>query len=75
MVLSLERPATTARNVWPGTVRGVERLGDRMRVRVDIGVPVVAEVTAASVAELGQRPGTDVWVAVKATEITTTPAI
>jgi molybdate transport system ATP-binding protein len=75
VVLSLERPATTARNVWPGTVRGVERLGDRMRVRVDIGVPVVAEVTAASVAELGLRPGTDVWVAVKATEITTTPAI
>jgi molybdate transport system ATP-binding protein len=75
VVLSLERPATTARNVWRGTVRGIERLGDRMRVRVDIGVPVVAEVTAASVAELGLRPGTDVWAAVKATEITTTPAI
>lgn len=69
VVLSLDEPATTARNVWRGAIRGTERLGDRVRVRVDIGLTMIAEVTAASVADLGLTTGTDVWVSVKATEI------
>jgi molybdate transport system ATP-binding protein len=50
----------------------MERLGDRVRVRADIGVTMIAEITAASVAALGLADGTDVWVSVKATEIVVT---
>jgi molybdate transport system ATP-binding protein len=72
VVLSLDEPATTARNVWRGTILGTERLGDRVRVRVDIGLTMIAEVTAASVADLGLTEGTAVWASVKATEIVVT---
>lgn len=75
VVLSLDEPATTARNVWRGTIRGTERLGDRVRVRVDIGLTMIAEITAASVTALGLTVGTDVWVSVKATEIVTSAAV
>ena len=67
-------PEGTPRNVWPGTVTGVDREGDRARVQVAGRVPIVAEVTAAAVADLDLRPGADVWVSVKATEVTVYPA-
>ena len=42
-----------------------------MRVRVAGIIPIVAEVTAATVAELRLDQGCEVWVSVKATEIRT----
>jgi molybdate transport system ATP-binding protein len=69
VVLHLSRPEGSARNAWPGTVAGFERLGDRVRVRVAGELPIVAEVTAGAVAALGLADGVAVWVAVKATEI------
>jgi molybdate transport system ATP-binding protein len=45
-----------------------------MRVQLGGAVPLVAEVTPAAVAELGLAQGGDVWVALKATEITIDPA-
>ena len=69
ITLALSRPEGTARNVWPGVIDGVDRAGDRARVRVRGPVTVVAEITAAAADDLGLREGTDVWVAVKATEI------
>ena len=69
------RPQGTARNVFPGTVRHLDRLGDdRTRVEIDGAVRLVAEVTAAAVAELGLVPGVAVWMAVKATEVSLAPA-
>jgi molybdate transport system ATP-binding protein len=74
VVLHRAEPAGTARNVWAGTVSGMERLGDRVRVRVAGKVPIVAEITPAAVTALELRDGDAVWAAVKATEIDVSPA-
>ncbi|HEY5011407.1 MAG TPA: TOBE-like domain-containing protein, partial [Acidimicrobiia bacterium] len=63
------QPSGSARNVWAGTVVAVDRLGSRVRVRIDGALPIVAEVTPAAVEALDLRPGTGVWAAVKATDI------
>jgi molybdate transport system ATP-binding protein len=44
-------------------------VGDRLRVRVEGTPSIVAEVTPAAATALGLADATDVWVAVKATEI------
>ena len=69
--VSLHRaqPEGSPRNVWRGRVRGADLLGDRVRIHVDGTVPVVAEVTAAAVGELGLHDGVDVWATVKATDL------
>jgi molybdate transport system ATP-binding protein len=69
------RPDGSPRNVWRGRARGLDLLGDRVRVRIDAGErpSLVAEVTPAAVAELGLAEGSEVWVSVKATEIRVYP--
>ena len=67
-------PEGTPRNVWRGSVDRLDREGDRVRVRVDGTPAIVAEVTAAAVSALRLDAGGEVWVSVKATEITTYPA-
>jgi molybdate transport system ATP-binding protein len=69
--VSLHRaqPEGSPRNVWRGRVRGADLLGDRVRIHVEGVVPVVAEVTAAAVDELGLHDGVDVWATVKATDL------
>jgi molybdate transport system ATP-binding protein len=71
VVLHRQRPTGSARNVWPGTVTTLEHLGARGRVRVRVVGPltIVAEVTPAAVHDLALTEGTDVWAAVKATEV------
>ena len=52
------------RNRLPATVRSVTAVGNRVRVGLDAGQPLVAEVTPAAREELGLRPGgrvTAVW--------------
>jgi molybdate transport system ATP-binding protein len=63
------RPEGSPRNVWSGRIRGVDLLGDRVRLHVDGAVPLVAEVTTGAVGDLGLHDGVDVWVAVKATDV------
>ena len=63
------RPEGSPRNVWRGTVHGVELYGDRARVRVEAQVPVVAEVTPAALADLKLAEGGEVWVSFKATDV------
>ncbi len=75
VVLHAQEPAGSARNTWPGVVAGLEQRGDAVRVQLDGTPPVLADVTAASVAELRLAPGTPVWAAVKATEVRTYPAV
>jgi molybdopterin-binding protein len=48
-------------------------MGDRVRVRVDGRPSLVAEVTPSAVAELELAEGIEVWVSVKATEVTVYP--
>jgi molybdate transport system ATP-binding protein len=70
--VSLHRaqPEGSPRNVWSGRIRGVDLLGDRVRIHVDGAVPIVAEVTAGAVGDLGLHDGVDVWATVKATDVT-----
>jgi molybdate transport system ATP-binding protein len=71
VALHRSRPEGTPRNVWPGRIDFVEPRGERVRVRVHASPSLVAEVTAASVAQLGLSPGAEVWVSVKASEVAT----
>jgi len=75
VVLHPARPESSARNAWPGTVVGVEHVGARRRVRVQVsnGVAIVAEITPAAVADLDLAAGRTVWLAVKATELEVFP--
>ncbi|HEU4676918.1 MAG TPA: ABC transporter ATP-binding protein [Motilibacteraceae bacterium] len=65
---------SSVRNTWPGTVRGMELLADRVRLQVDAEPPVLADVTPAAVAELGLGVGSAVWLTVKAMEVEVYPA-
>ena len=71
--LHLSRPDGSPRNVWSTTVTSVEPSPGSARVRVEGPIPLVAEITHATVRTLSLRPGSAVFVAVKATEITLTP--
>jgi molybdate transport system ATP-binding protein len=48
--------------------------GGEERRRAPPGPDIVAEVTPAAVSELGLHPGAEVWVSVKATEVSAYPA-
>ncbi len=69
-----DRPSGSPRNVWAVVVTDVDRHADRVRLRLDGPVTVVAEITTAALAELGVRPGDPAWASVKATEPTVYPA-
>jgi molybdate transport system ATP-binding protein len=60
---------SSARNVWPGTVTVIDRLGERARVGIDGVLPLTAEITVASLEALGLHPGDTVHASVKATDI------
>ncbi len=66
-------PEGSPRNRWPARIAGLDLLGDRVRLRLDGPVPLIAEVTADAVASLDLHEGRDVWATVKATEVTTYP--
>ncbi len=77
VALFTERPDGSPRNLWPGSIVGLEPHGNGVRVEVG-GVPdrangILAEVTPAAVADLGLEPGIAVWAAVKASEIEVYP--
>lgn len=67
--LHLGRPEGSQRNVWECTVVGVDSHHDRVRVRLEGEVSIVAEITPAALAGLGVQSGARVWAAVKATEV------
>ena len=74
VALYLDKPKGTPRNVWRGRADDIDLEGDRVRVRLSGPVPMVAEVTPSAVRELRLDAEPDVWVAVKATEISVYPA-
>ena len=59
--------ATSERNRLPATVRGLTRIGNRVRLALEAGQPLAAELTADAVAELGIAPGQEVLAGWKAT--------
>jgi molybdate transport system ATP-binding protein len=74
IALHLEEPHGSPRNRWVGTVVDLDVVADRVRVRIDGTIPIVAEVTRGAVQELALEPGTSVWSAIKATDVDVYPA-
>jgi molybdate transport system ATP-binding protein len=74
VALYRSRPDGTPRNVWEGTVGGMDLEGDRARVRMEGPIPIVAEVTPRALSDLRLADGGRVWASVKATEIKVYPA-
>ncbi len=69
VALYLERPAGSPRNVWPLRLVAATPHGSVVRCDLTGEVPLTADVTATSFAELGLAPGADVWASVKASEV------
>ncbi len=69
-----ERPHGSPRNVWRAEVVGIEPALAGRRVQLGGPVPLVAEVTAAAIAELALATGEVVWLSLKATEVSVAPA-
>jgi molybdate transport system ATP-binding protein len=70
IALHRHEPEGSPRNVFAGRVDSIELLGDRVRIRVESAVPIIAEITPAALADLGLDRGTPVWTALKATDVT-----
>jgi molybdate transport system ATP-binding protein len=71
--IHMARPEGSFRNSWSTTVRRMERLGHRVRLLTGAPLPVTVEVTAEAREELELAPGSEIWLAVKATEIGVQP--
>ncbi|MET0928203.1 MAG: ABC transporter ATP-binding protein [Aeromicrobium sp.] len=61
-----DRPTGSPRNVYPATVRELEPRGSQVRIQTD---EMSADVTVPVVAELDLMPGTEIFLAVKASEV------
>ncbi|HEX4017122.1 MAG TPA: ABC transporter ATP-binding protein [Frankiaceae bacterium] len=72
--LHTEKPLhSSPRNVWQGTIAGLELLIDRVRVQVDGAPPALVDITPAAVTELDLTAGAPVWLSAKATDLDTYP--
>ena len=69
VTLSAERLPGSAQNAFAGRVVEVLPLPDRLRVTLDAGALIAAEVTREGAARLGVQPGRPLWASVKATAI------
>jgi molybdate transport system ATP-binding protein len=70
-----QRPDGSPRNVWQGTITSLGPHGDVIRLSVDIGRTLLADITPGALATLGLHEGSTVWLSVKATEVTVYAAI
>ena len=71
--LFVHRPDGSPRNLWPGRIAALEPHGEGVRVEIaeapDRQSSILAEITPSAVADLELRPGSEVWAAVKASDI------
>jgi len=74
VALHRTRPEGSARNVWEGRISSLDLEGDRVRVSVEGQMPMVAEVTAHSAADMKLAAADQIWLSIKATEIQVYPA-
>lgn len=63
------RPEGSQRNVWPTRIDRLEEMGDRVRLLTATPLPLTVEVTAGAAAALALVEGSEIWLAIKATEI------
>jgi molybdate transport system ATP-binding protein len=73
VTLSTDRPGGSAQNTFPARVREVLPQTDRVRVMLDCGVTVAADVAHEAETALHVVPGRWLWAAVKATAIQVYP--
>ena len=77
VALFAEPPEGSIRNVWRVSVDDLAVLGDRVRVFLsprDTGpMRTVAEITRAAATDLGVKPGSEHFAALKATELSVSP--
>ncbi len=71
VALHRQKPEGSPRNVLRGAVVAADDEGTRVRVRLTVPFPLVAEVTRAAAAELELDRRGELWVTIKATEIAT----
>lgn len=69
VVVSGQRPRTSARNCWPATIVGLTQLTDRVRLDLEGVPPALVDVTPAAVSELHLKSGSHVWLSTKATDL------
>jgi molybdate transport system ATP-binding protein len=69
VALSAHRNPGSAQNAFAGRVKELLPMPDRVRVVLDVGVVLAAEVTREAAASLGIVPGRRLWAEVKATAI------
>ncbi|GAB3355978.1 ABC transporter ATP-binding protein [Modestobacter lapidis] len=67
--LYLQRPAGSPRNVWPLRLAAATPHGSVVRCDLAGEVPLTADVTTTSFAELALAPGASVWASVKAADV------
>lgn len=73
VALHRKRPEGSPRNIWSGRITTLEREGERVRVRIEGHIGVVAEVTPRAAEDMGLRRSDEVWVSVKASEVNVYP--
>lgn len=69
-----DRPSGSPRNSWQTTIDWIEPIGETTRLRLAGPLPIMVDITPGSADALGLGPGSEVWVAVKATEVMVNPA-
>jgi molybdate transport system ATP-binding protein len=60
---------SSPRNVWPGTVSGLELLTDRVRAQVTGTPSALVDLTPDAVADLDLVEGSKIWLSTKATDL------
>lgn len=71
--VSATPPNSGTPNILPGTLRGILWLGDRVRLNLDCGLPLAAEVSAQTLQELGLQEGDPVFASFQATSVKAYP--
>lgn len=74
ITLGLRHEETSARNLLRTRVTGIENLHERVRVTLDAGFPLTAEITRAAREDLMLAAGSEIWASIKATQIDVYPA-
>jgi molybdate transport system ATP-binding protein len=69
VAVGVREPDGSPRLRWHGRILDVSPHGDAVRLLVDAGPELIADVTPAAATELGLTPGREVWLSVKATAV------
>ncbi len=64
---------SSPRNIWPGTVTGLELLTDRVRAEINGTPPALVDITPDAVADLDLANGKPIWLSAKATDLDVYP--